>query len=310
VPERLLVTTRNKLLIWDDSPVYIRDEWPYRSTHYATIHYFFGATWDTETIYVNERLTSKEGAVHTFDREFNWKGELPLKRKPKAPHQMIWWEGKLYIADPNTNRVLIWDGDSTRTYDVRAIALSPNCVWCDGEKVYVLGHGGSMMPKWIGVFDLGFNLIDRIELPRRIFPENPRISHGAHNVYIENGILHTFSPTSIMRYDLTSRESDHVNLAKVGGTNYYTRGLARTQGRFFVGLSAIKERKERFEGDSLILVTDDDFNVLDVLTLEYTGGLHDIRAVDSVDLAHNRIRCPLLKGEKYGKGVGGNPVEE
>jgi len=303
---RLLVSTRNKLLLWDGEPHYIREKLP--GIRYSIWHHFYGVTWSTEEVYVTEQLALHRGVVHVFDEEMQHKGQLPLEERLEAPHQILWWEGGLYITDASRDGLMLWDG-STRIAEWSVPeegVIHPNSVWCDGERIYVAEHGKAKMPKRIRVLDLDFNVVGCIELPRHVFPESLRLFHGIHNVYIERGVLHTLSPQSVIRYELESGESDYVDLSGYVDSPHYTRGLARTEGRFYVGLSEMKERGERDEGGSLILVTDDEFNVLDILTLELTGGLHDIRPIDSIDFAHNRVRCPLLKGEEYGKGLGCN----
>ena len=223
---------------------------------------------------------------------------MPLGVDVEDPHQIFWWDGVLYIADTRKDRVLLWDGRSVRAVRWQRpnnLPLHVNSIWCDGERLYALEHRGPRMPKWVRVLDLDFEVVEHIELARGTFPQANRILHGVHNVYVEDGILYVCSPTALVRYDIASKYSETVIPQD---NTRYVRGLARVSGKFFIGLSEVRERSERAKGDSSVLVTDDDFNVLDILSLEGTGALHEIRAIDSLDLAHNRIRCPLLDGER------------
>jgi len=67
---------------------------------------------------------------------------------------------------------------------------------------------------------------------------------------------------------------------------------ARTENGFYVGLSRLAARHERGEGDSIVVCLDNDFDIVDTIVLKDAGGITEIRAIDGLDLAHNRIRCP------------------
>ena len=292
--ERLLIGTRNKLIVWDKKARTILEK-----KRYYVYHHFYGISWDTKDIYVAHRLTYSHGAIDIFDNEFNLKKQVSFDVDFYAPHQILWWDKKLYMTDAHLSRVLVWDKKNVNVVEWRrpdGFSLHVNSIWCDGKKFYVLEHRGAVMPKGIQVFDLDFNPIKHIELPRKVFVQK-KSYHGVHNVYIEDGILYVFSPGALVKYNLAFGDFKHV-IPHPMLKDYYARGLARTEGRFFIGLSEVKTRAERDKGDSFILVTDDDFNVLDVLTLKDTGALHEIRAIDSPDWAHNKIRCPLLDGKK------------
>lgn len=288
--ERLLITTRNQILIWDGDTQCVWEKCVQNS-----FHNFYGATWDTENIYVTERVNQRRGIIHVFDKEFNRTGQLPLN--PHAPHQMYWWDGILYITDCSQgDRLLLWDGSDARIVQWQrpdGHRLHTNSIWCDGERFYALEHRGTKVPKWVRVLDLSFNSIDHIALTREMFPQRKRVLHGAHNVYAEDGTLYVYDPTAILQYDLTSKNCRAIVPHQLMNTRY-ARGLARVPGKFFIGLSEARRRSERWKGDALVLVTDDDFNTLDVLSLENTGSLQEIRAIDGPDLAHNRIRCPWV----------------
>lgn len=199
----------------------------------------------------------------------------------------------MYIASANQEKIVVWNGKDCRDVKWREReepAQHLNSIWCDGENFYVVEHRKREMPKRIRIFDLDFEPMGCIELLRNAFiKERP---HGIHNVYIEGGILYTCSPKAFVRHDLISGHSEPIVPCKLVNEAHYVRGLARVPGKFFIGLSEAKVRSERGEGDSAILVTDDDFNVLDILPLKDTGGLNEIRAIDGPDLAHNGMVCP------------------
>lgn len=280
--ERLLITTRTKVLLWDEGPHIIREEQRPGGAR------FYGLTWDTKKIYV---MTST-CMLHTFDRGLNWKGQVGVK--VTHPHQIFWWDGTLYIADARTNTIALWDGSRIRrrvTWKKKDESqLHTNSIWCDGESFYVVEHRRKKLPKRIRVLNLNLKPTGCIEIKREGFTQ-PR-PRGLHNVYVEGDFLYTCSPRALVRHNLLSGRSEPIVPHPLMDEAHFVIGLARVPGKFFIGVSEAKPRDERGEGDSMILVTDDNFNVLDILLLKDTGTLHEIRVIDGSDLAHNRIRCP------------------
>jgi hypothetical protein len=287
--ERLLVATRNKLIVWDGRPKTILEK-----QKYYVYHHFYGITWNEGNIYVSHRLNKENGVIQVFDREFNWVKKLEFDNL-HSPHQILWRDGKLYITDAYNSQVIIWGGRKTRYIKVGSDD-HPNSVWCDGKMFYVLEHRGARMPKGVQIFDLNFNKLGRADLPGEALVKGGETIHGAHNVYIENGLLYIFGAGALVRYNISRGGHDRIVCHKMMA-DYYPRGLARTSDRFYIGLSEVKSRGERDKGDSFILVNDNNFKNLDVLRLRDTGALHEIRAIDNVDLAHNSLRCPLLDGK-------------
>lgn len=285
--ERLLIATYNKVILWDKGQNTV---WKGRAS--PEYHNFYGISWDEERIYVAEGGHTAHSTIHVFDKNLNRQGTLPLSRCAGDPHQIYWWDGKLYVASSAEDRIVAY-GETFQSFQWKRSGestLHVNSIWCDGERFYVVEHRKREMPKRVRIFDLDFSPIDCIELKEDGFIK--KRPHGIHNVYIEDGILYTCSPRAIVRHNLSSGESRPVIPHRLVNEAHYVRGLARVLGRFFVGLSEVKVRVERGEGDSAVLVLNDDLTVDDVIPLKDTGGLNEIRAIDGPDLAHNQVRCP------------------
>lgn len=283
--ERLLIATRNRIILWDEGP---------RTVYEQDNRCFYGITWDAEKIYIVESRRLEAGVIHVFDGKLNRQRRLSVR--PRAPHQIFWWDGILYIPDPGRNEVLLWDGGKGRRVGWKKPDephLHLNSVWCDGKNFYVVEHRRKKLPKRIRVLDLDFRPTGCIEITREGFVRSRPKVRGLHNVYIEGGFLYACSPGALVRHDLLSGYSEPIVPHPLMDDAHFVIGLARVPGKFFIGLSEAKIRSERGEGDSAVLVTDDDFNVLDILPLRDTGSLYEIRAIDGPDLAHNRLRCPF-----------------
>lgn len=292
VTERLLVSTYNKVILWDGKARTIWDE--HASPKF---HDFFGITWNDEEIYVAEGGHNVESSLyHVFDGELKHTGVLPIGQEGKGivdPHQIYWWGGKIYITSTKVDVVCIWDGAKLKRISWKKASeptLHLNSIWCDGERFYVVEHRKRKMPKRVKILDSQMGPVGRIVLRAEGFIKHK--PHGIHNVYIEDGILYTCSPRALVRHDLSSGRSEPVVPSPLMSEAHYVRGLARIPGKWFIGLSEVRARGERGKGDSAILVLNDDLEQIDLYPLQDTGGLTDIRAIDGPDLAHNGKECP------------------
>lgn len=287
--ERLLISTYNKVILWDGKSNTI---WSRRG--HRDYHNFFGITWSEDHIYVAEGGHVGHSLYHAFDGKLNREGTLSIGSGIADPHQIYWWRGGLFIISAKQDRIFLHTSSTLQEIHPWKKKGEPtlhlNSIWCDGNLFYVVEHRKREMPKRIRIFDLTLKPVGCIELRREAFVKAK--PHGIHNVYIENDVLYTCSPKALVRHDLSSGESEPIIPCRLMNEAHYVRGFARTPGKFFIGLSEVKVRSEREEGDSAVLVLDDEFDVLDVLVLKDTGGLNDIRAVDGPDMAHNGVECP------------------
>ncbi len=291
--ERLLITTRNRVILWDNGPktVYV-DEGVTKDNRY---HDFYGITWDEKFICITER-TLRHAEILIFNGELKLEVKGLLTIEIFDAHQIFYKNNKLYVTNPRKNEIVIKEENDEGKLVCRAVSwkepedtyLHLNSIWCDGQRFYVVEHRKKKQPKRIKILDLDFNPLGEID----ISPESPQSVQlrGLHNIYIESSFLYTCSPEGLLQVDLLAKNSKNVVRSPKG---LYMRGLARTKDYFFLGLSEMKGRGERDGGDSAVLVVDNQFKLVAKLFLRDTGGLHDIRAVDSLDLAHNGIKCPI-----------------
>jgi len=291
--ERLLIASYNRVILWDGESQRVLLRHGRNHGHKHTV--FYGITWNEKEIYIAEAGGARHCHFHVFDENLNRVGELPIGRGISDPHQILWWDGKLYITSANQDKVFIWDGGKKCREAFWLKAGEPrqhlNSVWCDGGKFYVVEHRYKEMPKRIRVLNLDFEIIDCIELTREGFAKSrPR---GCHNVYVEDGILYLCSPNVIVRHDLASGKSEPIRFSHWAHEARRVTGMARPPGKFIVGLSRVAVREKRGEGDAAVVVMDNDFRTLDVVPLKDAGGVNEIRAIDGPDLAHNQIECPF-----------------
>jgi len=285
---RLLISTYNRLILWDGEAHTVHE-----GHSHERYHNFFGITWSEDKIYLAEGGHVGHSSYHVFDRNLRHKGKLPIGEGIGDPHQIYWWDGKLYIASTFQDAIFIWNGtEKPKRIGWRQPGESTqhlNSIWCDDNFFYVVEHRKRVMPKWIQVMSMDFEPLHKIVIPNDAFVK--ATPHGIHNVYIEGDYLYTCSPKAFVRFNMATGETKTIT-SHIIREAHYVRGLARVPGKFFIGLSEAKVRSERGEGDSAILVLDDDLEAIDLLPLQDTGGLNDIRAIDGPDLAHNRVRCP------------------
>lgn len=115
---------------------------------------------------------------------------------------------------------------------------------------------------------------------------------SAHNVYVENGKLFVCSSEAecIIIRDLSTGKDRMIN------TGQYAKGLprslARTPGRWYIGISQRATRNESdLAQDGSVLVFDDHFNLIHNIVLKNVGQVLEIRAM-TLDRAHNGIPSP------------------
>ena len=290
---RLLISTYKRVILWDGQAHTVWDE-----RGGPGYHNFFGITWDEEKIYVAEGGHSGDSLYHVFDADLQHIGLLPFGQKDgmglriSDPHQIYWWDGKLYVASAWQDSIFIWDDpDCTEVHWKKKGETSQhlNSIWCDGEAFYVVEHRKREMPKRVQVLNMDFEPLHKIVIPNSAFVKTT--PHGIHNVYIEDGWLYTCSPKAFVAFKMETGATRTVTSPTIQAA-HYVRGLARVPGKWFAGLSEARVRNERGQGDSAVLVLDDNLEMIDLYPLQDTGGLNDIRAIDGPDLAHNKVRCP------------------
>ena len=280
---RLVVSTYQRLMLLQDGQQYTLDEGngPY-----------FGLTWNRWYLFVGVRrwATAETEAIQIYNRR------LQLVETYELPginqlHQIYWRRGLLYLTNTQRDRVMETDlhGSMSTVYHAEfetalregdADRRHINGLWCDSDLFYISELHGA-----IKVFTPFWRLMNVFDLPYEL-----------HNVYLEGAHLYTCASDSeaVLRLNLSTDETDLFNVGGHLGVmqdandlhQAYTRGLARTYDRWYIGASAIQnEREDRVRGDSAILAFDNNWQFVESIRLPDTGQLVDVRVL-GCDRAH------------------------
>lgn len=249
---------------------------------------YYGITWDEKYIYVLARNRAGGGAesLEVFDTSLNHVNSVVLDGM-KDGHQICWINNYVYIMDSCGG--LIWKFDP-KTGGVTKFAyegLTPenhaNSIWFGDNHYYVCEH--NFGPSNVRVFNRNFVCVD-------CYP----IGQDIHNVFVDipEDVMYVCDSMgqSLCAIDLVTR----AELGRVGGfdvngnTEWFTRGLARWEKHFYVGLSRFGSGTERelFELGSVVIV-DDEMKLVDQIIMKGCGQLNEIRLLGVPDMAHNGI---------------------
>lgn len=238
---------------------------------------FYGITQDDQGYILIAQ--NESGRIWQLDRRLNVVGTHVTVQASPMPklHQILWWGGGLWVPVTKKDRLDVYR-NRRRTfvqkmhpsrYDDAIHLNSVNVV--DGT-LYLLAHGNDR-PSRVHAFDLSVSKLWSVQL-----------GHQAHNVWIDNGRVHT----------LSSRES--VVLAAVDGQPHvvaslpvhsWPRGFAGSESHNYVGLSRGAGRSYRQAPvDGHIVVFDRTWTKIRTLTLPGAGQIHEIRLVGEPDSGH------------------------
>lgn len=282
---RLLVTTSKKFILWDGKPHIIQENQGL----------YYGITWGYEKVYVVSRGASGS-PVQMFDKQLAPVGYVPFRWLGEDPHQAFWWKNRLYIANRDKFCVSFWDFHAEVEGMVHSTLTDQhiNSVWCDGELFYVIEHRHDRTPKFVHIYTDSWRKVNVLSI--HTGPQDELTGHGIHNVYTEYTKLVTLAPDSLYVIDRPGKGRVRKIPFDMPSERIYLRGLARTAKHYYVGVSNYATRSFRGEGDSWICVLDSCFELQDVITLPDTGQILEVRSVDDIDFAHNRLECPIKKG--------------
>ena len=263
--DRLLVTTSHALLEVDLATHAIKRRHTGYGTYYGIAdngHHFFVAA---RRRLVSSRVeqAAESGTILVLDRHFQiadqWIAPFPLRDM----HEIKWRDGSLWVTCTHENMIAIlrpdwtWDvwyplGESQGpSRDINHI----NSITFDDEHVHLLAHNWGVSER------LTFRLADHEPVERE------PIGHQAHNLWFDKDQWLTCS----------SEEGKVVGAAGfVVETGAFPRGIARLDGGWVVGLSAIAEREVRDYADGELLVFDDHWQLTDRITLPGEGLVLDL----------------------------------
>lgn len=294
----LLIATSNGVYKW-------RKEQKYPDCIHHGWGVYYGISWDEKWVYLaahcSHRIPKLEGRENIFvlDSDLNWIGEFQIHQNLVDLHQIHFSGGKLHVCNTGKNRIETIernDGkktnhlglDESKIFKIEIHNYTGieenihhiNSIWSDDNLIYAVEHRKG--PSRVKVFDRDFSLL-----------REEKIGVKAHNVYVENNemVVCSSEGEQVLIRNLSTGEDRAID------TNQYaqgiTRGLARIQGRWYVGVSQREIRERRHEAlDGTILVFDDGFNLRRKITLPKVGQVLEIRATAEIDFAHNRIPFP------------------
>jgi len=229
---------------------------------------FYGLTWDETYVYIGARYWDVFEHDHliVLDRDLRPVDEYELPTDGML-HQILWHAGWVYLTATRTDRVLRWQPGKWETVfdlgtggDIHHI----NSLWHDGVHFWAVGLHGHVWRDW------------------ELWTQFP---FETHNIYVEGGAMITMTS----RQAAVSVDGRLVRLEEpLDGGDWFTHGLARGPEYFYVGAAQLAERPERKDGDSAIVVFDQDWQRREVLYFEDVGGIHDIRVLGD-DRAHNGV---------------------
>lgn len=280
--DKLLIASFEKLIYWNGKHTEIILDLPER---------IYSVTWNQDYIFV---ITGKN--ILIFDRLWQQQNTISFIRdgKDAHPHQALWHNGLHVVLsgyhsinhyiDTYTS-ITEWPGK----YCIEGTDPHLNSVWYNHYCFYVVEHWRDQLPKRVSVFNSDWIYLSSFWIGKEAFGDR---WNGIHNVYIENGLLYTLGPRRIIIKYLLSSHKVGIKTGFDIPWLFYFRGLARTNKAFYVGVSQHNKCKLRSKGDSAILVLDDALKQQDLIILNDTGQIHDVRALTD-DKAHNGISCPF-----------------
>jgi len=265
---------------------------------------YYGLTWDGSSIYVAERMHfGPEENLH--ERIAVYSPGFDLQHVIRTPfrlhdlHALFYHpdEENLYAANAGKNQILVWNrGKSGGEHPTGVLPWEVltsqeskpqnrdinhvNSVWWDtkNQRMYIVEHNRG--ESRVVVTDQTYKPIDIMHLGRE--------AHDA--VLVDRRVLTCSSREgALIEYDPLTRRK--TRMVKFGGS-YYPRGLAVTEDRIYVGLTAFNpQRGIRNTGTAKVLVLNRDMETVRSIRIPGAGQVLAIRAARG-DLAHNGLDFP------------------
>ena len=267
--DNLLITTSHSLILWRSNANRIEI---INRGHGL----YYGLTCSPETIFVaaRNRLVSspvpraeERGEILVYDKNLIFKESLKPNFPLRDMHQILWYEGLLWITCSFDNMVAIYNGDYWETWfplgrpDNEPFDINHfNSFFVKDEYLYILAHnnGSSELLK--------FSINNRELLARLPF------GLQSHNIWVQGNEFFTCSSgeSKIM--------STNGFQLQTGG---FPRGVAITNNNAYIGISKLAERKDRDFTDSMVLIYDKNWSYKKTIQLADEGLILDIMPVKS-----------------------------
>jgi hypothetical protein len=275
---------------------------------------YYGITWDEKYIYLVARGAQRVPRFTGMEKilvlkpNFDWIGEFQGLQLFKL-HQIHYFNEQLFICNTGRNTLDIVTGKAADdeyatnplgsiNYAIQKLNMDPgkdplparalagdslwiNSVWTNEDGIYVVEHRR------------GPSKIKHINTKFELLGEQTGMGDKMHNVYIEDGKMIVCSSEAgcIIIRDLSTGKDKTIDTSRYDLG--IPRGLARTEDRWYIGISKRVPRGERHLAlDGAVLAFDDEFNLIHKTILKNVGQVHEIRAMTGLDRAHNGIPFP------------------
>jgi len=250
--------------------------------HYQLYHW--GITW-SDRFLVNSVWLGVSTTFLFYDLNFNRIRTVkpPGHRSVIAPHQILWYDNKMWIANTQYDYASIYDFDTDswgiwRMFDPSDYGgpdnrgrdqYHMNGVWFNGDHVFVCAHH-KQNPSFVQVHEYpSLKKLDTFTAGRMI-----------HNIWPENGEMLTCSSGEGKIITITGKE-----VVRTGG---FPRGVAITDKYNCIGISPhhFHGCKKRNEVDGEIQIYDKNWNLLRVFVTRDFGQIYEMRMFGEKDITH------------------------
>lgn len=255
---------------------------------------YYGVTWDKDHIYAGKKIGNKPDSIRAdssttqlvvYDRDFKVAGRHHFGGV-KDCHQIVFHDGFVMMANSGKGALTMLEVETEdrkhKTWKGLNFQAHFNSITPTASGYLVCHHrrGGSHV----------------LRLDRRFrVKELWKVGRCIHNVYGEGRKLYICNshPGEFIEFDADSKKvTRKIKIPPfMGQDQWFTRGIARGDGFFLVGLSVIAVRKERrHEHDcAVVRINERTFQVEGRYVIPNSGGITDIRLTSEPDRAHNGI---------------------
>ena len=280
---KLLVSTSKGIFVVEDktvTPIYVTED-----------KRVFGISWNRENVFIVKQ-NPDHSMIVILDKRLKQVREVKAEGVMDA-HQILWAENKLFICNTRFNRITIWDGKGFKDFAWARCARDINhinSVWqADNGHFYFIEHNRHQCPirrSRVVIFDKNLSPVSNYQTGR-----------GAHNIFRSGADLYICSSNdySFIKYDINKkevvRELDFAGEGILSTEFWISRGLAYDGKTFYVGLSQYLPRNARKDSHcGAITMINNDFKLINHVSLEDMGQVYEIRLMSGIDLAHNKIQ--------------------
>jgi len=272
----ILVTTSQSLLTVDiesgETAVAHRGQGLYYGIAYSNDEIFVAAR--GRPVSPKEERATEAGSILVFDYALNLKRTLRPTFALRDMHQIVYYDGCLWVTCAYDDRVAIYDGDAWRGWHPAPVSSEPdtfhfNSIIFADDHLFLLAHNNGASDIW------------KFAYPELRLIEKMSLGNLSHNIWKEDGVFFTCS----------SGEGRILSSAGLDvPTGGFPRGIVVCPGAIVVGVSESVERDERDFTSSALHVFDSNWNFQKEIKLPTEGLVLEIRAPGFADICSSNSR--------------------